>query len=653
MIRQLLIKNIERHASKWMILAIDLLIVAFSFLVSYFMRFSIAYNFTDSNFLVQLAFVVSLSGFVFLITGSYKGIIRQTGLKDAYKLVNAMAMLWIICYCFVKIIRMFFNLEILNMPISVVNLFCIWSLGMLIISRVLFKYLYNYTKQVLGHSSKVESIQVLIYGGGEAGMRTLNTLVNNSEKLITVTGFITNNKQEIGRTINGIPFYDSVEVTKSFINKMSIKEVIISDSNIETVQLNQVYNKYISLGLQVKLVPHFKDWTEGKLKVSQIKQIEIEDLLDRAPIAIENKNVIKEFENKTVLVTGAAGSIGKELVIQLLKLDIKKLILLDQAESALYDLQQNLIQDKASNFEIIVTDIRNRKSIENIFEHHKPNIVFHAAAYKHVPLMEEFPAESVKTNILGTCILADNSVKYNVEKFIFISTDKAVNPTNVMGATKRVAEIYLQSLDVESTTKFVTTRFGNVLGSNGSVIPLFKKQIDKGGPITVTDKEITRYFMTIPEASQLVIEAATMGNGGEIFLFDMGQPVKIFDLAKRMISLSGLNYPKDIDIEIVGLRPGEKLYEELLTTSENSLPTYHKKIKINKSSPQKLYLDNQLIIKNFLNSQFENSNEYILRTLKEIVPEYTPKNPIYKLTKPLNTNNELNFNSPLYKVANS
>jgi len=651
MIRQLLIKNIERHASKWMVFSIDLLIVAFSFLISYSIRFSIIYNFTNPKFLFQLAFVLVLSGIIFIFTGSYRGVIRQTGLNDAYKLVRAVGILWAVSYCFVKLSRLFSDFEILNIPISVVNLFCVLSIGILIVSRVLFKYSYNYTKQILGQASKVDAIQVLIHGGGESGIRTLNTLVNNSEKLITVVGFIASSKNEVNRTVNGINFYSPDQITKAFIIDKGVKEIIISNSDIERDKLNQIYDTYIEMGLQVKLVPHFNDWTDGKLKVSQIKQIEIEDLLDRVPIAIENENVIKEFKNKTVLVTGAAGSIGSELVVQLLKFELKTLILIDQSESALYDLQQNLIQEKITNFHIIVSDIRNEKAMETVFERYRPDIVFHAAAYKHVPLMEEFPAESVKTNILGTCILADNAVKYNAEKFVFISTDKAVNPTNVMGATKRVAEIYLQSFSNKSSTKFITTRFGNVLGSNGSVIPLFKKQIDKGGPITVTDQNITRYFMTIPEASQLVIEAGTMGNGGEIFLFDMGNPVKIFDLAKRMICLSGLNYPKDIDIEIVGLRPGEKLYEELLTTSENSMKTYHKKIKINKSSLKNSFCDNQQTIKKFLNSGFENNNQYILETLKRIVPEYSPKNPIYKLSESINLNEELDFNSPLYKVA--
>ena len=652
MIRRLLIKNIERHASKWMVLVIDLLIVAFAFLLSYVIRFSIEYDFLNSNFGVQLGFVLMLSLISFSLVGSFRGIIRQTGLRDAYKLLQAIVMVWVVCYCFVKIIRIISVLEILNIPISIVSLFCALSIGMLIISRVLFKYSYSYTKYILGQSSKISTVQVLIYGGGEEGIRTLKTLVNNSEKLISVVGFIADNKKEIGRSVNGINFYSAEEIDKNFITSKEIKELIISNSNIESSKLNLIYDTYISLGLEVKIVPDFKDWTDGKLQVSQIKQIEIEDLLDRAPISIKNENVADELQNKIILVTGAAGSIGSELVEQLLKFEINNLILVDQAESALYDLQQKLIRNKITNFQIIVADIKDKVSMKCVFEKYKPNMVFHAAAYKHVPLMEEFPTEAVNTNIFGTCVLADFAVAYNVEKFVFVSTDKAVNPTNVMGATKRVAEIYLQCLHNKSQTRFITTRFGNVLGSNGSVIPLFKRQIESGGPITVTHKEITRFFMTIPEASQLVIEAGSMGKGGEVFLFDMGQPVKIFDLAKRMIALSGLSYPDDVDIKIVGLRPGEKLYEELLANSENSLPTYHKKIMISKSNPKLSLLQNQEVIRNFINSEYNNQNEYILEVLQEIVPEYTPKNSIHLNSNSSKIEKKHNFNSQLHRITN-
>ncbi|MCK4562823.1 MAG: polysaccharide biosynthesis protein, partial [Flavobacteriaceae bacterium] len=374
----------------------------------------------------------------------------------------------------------------------------------------------------------------------------------------------------------------------------------------------------------IKLVPPVQQWIDGELNVGQIKEVKIEDLLDRSPIQIENPVIQKEFNGKVILITGAAGSIGSEIAHQISNYDYKHIILLDQAESPLYDLQQEFLRNDVKNFSVELADVRNEKRLKSIFKTYKIDLIFHAAAYKHVPLMESNPYEAIRVNIMGTSLVMNLAIKNNIEKFIMVSTDKAVNPTNVMGATKRVAEIYANCLNAESKTKFVTTRFGNVLGSNGSVIPLFRKQIENGGPLTVTHKDITRFFMTIPEACQLVLEAGVMGNGGEIYVFDMGESVKIFDLAKKMIHLSGMEYPKDIDIEITGLRPGEKLYEELLTSDENTIPTYHHKILIAKTEninvkeiKQKI---EKLIIKNTL------TNIDIVKALKSIIPEYISNN---------------------------
>ena len=352
--------------------------------------------------------------------------------------------------------------------------------------------------------------------------------------------------------------------------------------------------------------------------------MQIEDLLDRAPITIKNSKIAMELMNKSILVTGGAGSIGSEIVRQICNYSYKSLIVLDSAESALYDLQQELKQNGFHNFIPIVTDIRDKNRMNALFGEHKPNVVFHAAAYKHVPLMEYNSYEAIKINIGGTKNVADLSVIHGVEKFVFVSTDKAVNPTNVMGATKRIAEMYISCMQKENKTKFITTRFGNVLGSNGSVIPLFRKQIEKGGPLTLTHKDITRYFMTIPEASQLVLEAGAMGDGGEIFIFDMGESVKIFDLAKNMIKLSGLRYPDDIDIKITGLRPGEKLYEELLANGENTLPTYHQKIKISKVRDVEYAKVRSKIDELCITNMFFSGNT--VKLMKEIVPEYVSKN---------------------------
>jgi FlaA1/EpsC-like NDP-sugar epimerase len=377
--------------------------------------------------------------------------------------------------------------------------------------------------------------------------------------------------------------------------------------------------------VSVNKVPNPKSWINGEFTSKQIAKVKIEDLLGRKPIVLDEQKISKELSGKVILVTGAAGSIGSGMVMQIAKYEPKLLILLDQAESPLYDLQNQLnYQFPEFNFEIVVGDIRNRDRMLRVFDHFKPQYVFHAAAYKHVPLMENNPSEAIFTNVKGTKNLVDLSSQYEVEKFVMISTDKAVNPTNVMGASKRIAEIYAQAENNTSKTKFVTTRFGNVLGSNGSVIPLFQRQIEQGGPITLTDERITRFFMTIPEACQLVLEAGSMGEGGEIYVFDMGESVKIIDLAKKMIQLSGLEIGKDIEIKITGLRPGEKLYEELLAEEENTLPTHHPQIlraKIRTEDNETISLIDELI------GLFERQkNDNIVSKMKEIVPEYISNN---------------------------
>jgi FlaA1/EpsC-like NDP-sugar epimerase len=376
----------------------------------------------------------------------------------------------------------------------------------------------------------------------------------------------------------------------------------------------------------VKNVPSLDDWYEGNFSSKQIKDVKIDDLLGRKPINIKNKNIHEEFLDRVILISGAAGSIGSEITRQVVKYNPKKVILLDQAESSLYDLNQELISDNSKiNWEVVIGDITRKERMSNLFKFFKPEIVFHAAAYKHVPLMELNPAESIRTNVQGTKILSDLSIEFKIQKFILISTDKAVNPTNVMGASKRIAEMYCQSLNNVGDTKFITTRFGNVLGSNGSVIPLFKKQLENGGPLTVTHKNVTRYFMTIPEACQLVIQASTMGKGGEIYVFDMGKSIKIIDLAKKMIQLAGLEINTDVEIKITGLRPGEKMYEELLSNEENTIPTHHPKIMIGKVITKDHNSIKTLVTK--LISHVENQkNEEIVKQMKEIVPEFVSNN---------------------------
>jgi FlaA1/EpsC-like NDP-sugar epimerase len=505
-------------------------------------------------------------------------------------------------------------------------------------SRLLFKMGFNHLKCKL-----VSSRRVLIYGAGDSGIVTYNALISNVKSKFHVVGFIDDNIKKKGKSINGIPILSKNKLTKRYINSENIDEIIVVSNIIKNDNLISL----VDLGIKITKVPPIEQWINGELNLKQIKEVQIEDLLGRPCIQIDNPNLRNEFRGETVLITGAAGSIGSELVNQLSNLDVKKLILVDQAESALYDLEQDLKRAGKHNFIAIVADIRDGLRIDSIFQNHKPTMVFHAAAYKHVPLMEKSPYEAIKINVNGTKILADTASRYNVKKFVFISTDKAVNPTSVMGATKRMAEMYITCLQKESKTKFITTRFGNVLGSNGSVIPLFKKQIEDKVSLTLTHKDITRYFMTIPEASQLVLEAGTMAKGGEIFIFDMGESVKIFDLAKNMIKLSGLRYPEDIDIKITGLRPGEKLYEELLANGENTLSTYHNKILISKTRELDYDLVKSEIEELCITNRFQNNN--IVMKMKRLIPEYKSNNSdferfdkrvqIYKKVKELKEDN--------------
>ncbi|MGO3241609.1 MAG: polysaccharide biosynthesis protein, partial [Sphingobacteriaceae bacterium] len=455
-----------------------------------------------------------------------------------------------------------------------------------------------------------------------------------SEKVIMA--YIDDNDEKVGKSIDGLKIYRSKDFLR-VIKKFGVDELIIASANIDIETKDQVVDVALENNVTVLTLPPVNKIINGDLSPSQIKQIRIEDLLERAPIQISNEKLLDQLKGKRVLVTGAAGSIGGEISKQLGKYEPQMIILCDQAESPLHNLQLDL-QDQFKNqiYHSFIADVRSEQRMRMLFETFKPHYVYHAAAYKHVPMMENHPSEGVRTNVFGTYLLANLAVEFDVQKFVFVSTDKAVNPTNVMGATKRIAEKYVQSFnhylnsvkDIHST-RFITTRFGNVLGSNGSVIPRFKDQIEKGGPVTVTHPDITRYFMTIPEACQLVIEAGNMGNGGEIFVFDMGKSVKIVDLAKKMIRLSGFVPFKDIEIKFTGLRPGEKLYEELLNDLENTLPTHHEKIMIAKVRENDFELvKNELQV---LSRELEsNDNIHVVRQMKEMIPEFKSQNSIYE-----------------------
>jgi FlaA1/EpsC-like NDP-sugar epimerase len=516
------------------------------------------------------------------------------------------------------------------MPLGIVVIHALFTLFNLISTRVLFKVVYI---SLIGETRKGKK-NILIYGAGQSGVLTLNTLKNDPKSGVIVVGFIDDNQSKAGKSLMGIKIYSPENVLDSIIEKQQVEEIIIAIQNISANKKSNLLTQFIERNIQVKNVPPIEQWINGELSIKQIKSVRIEDLLNRAPINLNAENIFQNISNKTILITGAAGSIGSEIARQVVGYKPKLIIFVDQAESPIYELELNLrrkIERLHVSTKFIIADVSNKCAMDRIFKEYKVDKIFHAAAYKHVPLMEANPFEAIRVNALGTKTMADLAIEYGVAKFVMISTDKAVNPTNIMGASKRIAEMYIQSLASlkNHQTAFITTRFGNVLGSNGSVIPLFKRQIENGGPVTVTHPEITRYFMTIPEACQLVLEAGCMGAGGEIFIFDMGESVKIIDVARKMIKLSGLELGKDIQIEISGLRPGEKLYEELLSDAENTLPTHHPKIKIAKIEAQ----DHAHIQSEYdkLLAAFNQPNHLVLvAQIKSLVKEYVSNNSVYE-----------------------
>ncbi|MDB9961287.1 polysaccharide biosynthesis protein [Oceanihabitans sp.] len=617
-------KLTERYASKWLVLLFDSCIVLVTFFLAYIIRYNFEITFSFYTFIEQLPFVFVATIISFLIVNSHKGVVRFTGVKDVVNVVIGLNILATILIISTYVSRKYNFDSVFDIPGSIIYIHLLLNIFFIISTKFFIKSMYRSLFTDFENRKTV-----LIYGAGNSGTITYDAVTNDAKSNITVFGFIDDNEGKIGKKINMLNVYDSKTITTEFVEKNKIDEVIISIQNIDSNRLLEITSSFFAMNLKVKIVPDVQHWIDGDLSIGQIEDVKIEDLLGREPIRIDNPLLFDEYNNKVLLVTGAAGSIGSELVRKLSIFDYKKLILLDNSESALYDLQQELRRNKIEKFEAIVADIRNKQRLDQIFNLYKPEIIFHAAAYKHVPLMEQNPFEAVSVNITGTCNTTELAIKHGAIKFILISTDKAVNPTNVMGATKRIAEMCLfsQKKMFNGKTKFIITRFGNVLGSNGSVIPLFKKQIESGGPLTVTHKDIIRFFMTIPEASQLVLEAAAMGLGEEIFVFDMGKPIRIVDLAKNMIALSGLNYPNDIDIKIVGLRPGEKIFEELLIDGENTKPTYNEKIMIAKSrSVDKNQCDK---IQKLLELDCTSSNIEIVSLIKEIVPEYKPNNTKY------------------------
>ncbi|MDP3946443.1 MAG: nucleoside-diphosphate sugar epimerase/dehydratase [Lutibacter sp.] len=625
MLRRIRKQFFIRSAPSWLVLAIDLYWVVNNFLFAHLIRFNFRFSLDGSVLKIQLPVVIAITVFSFLITGSYKGIIRHTGSRDAIKVIMASFLIMVFLMATVFLVN-YLNLgEILDFPLSIIVIHFLLNTIVLIGLRFLFKIFYN----ILFSSYKVGP-KVMIYGAGEAGLLTYSIFNNDKANNSQICGFIDDDPRKHNKRINGVRVYNPKDVTQEFITAKRITRIIIAMQFIKQSRLIEIVAQLTKLSVKVKIVPPTRTWINGpNLKVGQIKSIKIEDLLGRSVIEMDNPQLQKEFDDKVVLITGAAGSIGSEICRQLANFNYKHLILVDQAESDLYNLQQYFNYKKYQNITCIVADVRNENRMDSIFEKFKPEMVFHAAAYKHVPFMEENPYEAVLVNVFGTKTIADLVIKHQAKKFVMVSTDKAVNPANVMGATKRIAEMYITSLQGKGTSKFITTRFGNVLGSSGSVIPLFKTQIKNGGPITLTHKDITRYFMTIPEACQLVLEAGIMGDGGEIYVFDMGTPIKIYDLALNMIQLSNLKYPEDIDIEITGLRPGEKIYEELLGDGENCIPTHHSKIMIAKVKTMDVNEIQQKINELCVFNR-ELNFEQTVSKMKEIVPEFLSNNSVYE-----------------------
>jgi FlaA1/EpsC-like NDP-sugar epimerase len=611
-----------RILPRWIIILIDISILAISTFSGFLLRFNFHWE-EISQFLPFTAIGTNvLCGLVALmITKSYAGIVRYTGIQDGIRIFYTSA-LNLVLAVMVNLLY-YYNYAKNLIPFSVLLISFLASFLFLFYYRLIVKSIFSFYS-----SSNFKKDNVLIYGAGQSGMMVKQMIDNDSSAKLNVVAFIEDDAHKLGKEINGTGIHSFSEFSE-LVEAFEIKELIVSFQRLSFEKKNEVVDLCLRNNVKVRSVPPVEKWVKGELSLRQIKEIKIEDLLGRESIKLEDDALLSELSGRRIIITGAAGSIGSELARQLLLYNPSVLILVDQAESPLYEIERELFQIKTqTRIEIFVGDIRNVQRIRHIFRETDPEILFHAAAYKHVPLMESNPYEAVTCNIFGTRNLADLAVEFHLKKFVMVSTDKAVNPTSVMGCSKRIAEIYVQSLnhhlEINANgvhTAFVTTRFGNVLGSNGSVIPLFKKQILQGGPVTVTHPEITRYFMTIPEACRLVLEAGTMGKGGEVFIFDMGKPIKILDLAKKMVFLSGLDFTKDIEIVFTGLREGEKLYEELLNDKENTIPTHHEKILKARTTIYNYESIAGMI--DLFQELIDDRNELkMVALMKELVPEY-------------------------------
>jgi len=574
--------------------------------------------------LVVLTAITTLTSFNFK---TYAGIVRYTGEQDAIRISLALLVSYIIMGLLSGSgVSTLNGQPFITLPLVTLLISALLSFLGLISYRLIVKYFFSYLR-----NSKMNPRYVIIYGAGETGFATKSVLERDPNAKVKVIAYLDDNPRKSEKVVDGVKIYPFEELD-NLLKYYEVHEIIISSFSIPARKRTQLVEICLEKNITVLNVPPLDKWINGQFTKKQLQSIKIEQLLERDPIQLNHQGLDLQIKGRRVLVTGGAGSIGSEIVRQLLKYHPATIIVVDQAETPLHDLELELTSIKnGTRLVFFLGDVRNKSRMEELFSNFHPQILYHAAAYKHVPVMELSPSEAILTNVGGTKLIAELAIKYQVHRFVMVSTDKAVNPTNVMGASKRLAEIYIQKLAaVSSQTKFIITRFGNVLGSSGSVILRFKDQIANGGPVTVTHPNIIRYFMTIPEATQLVLEAGSMGNGGEIFLFDMGKPVPIVDLARKMIRLSGLVPGVDIDIKYIGLRPGEKLYEELLNDAENTLPTHHEKILVAKVREATINNFEQEFLELFqLASGAENSMNLVAK-MKELVPEFVSNNSVFE-----------------------
>ncbi|WP_371683015.1 polysaccharide biosynthesis protein [Flavobacterium sp. H122] len=621
------------YLPRWLVLVIDLVVVSSTFIFTYLLFSGLKSHYFDllnSGFMLGLYLSTNL--FFFWWFKTYSGIIRHSSFIDAIKIFFAESFVFLFLFLLNTLFLFLKNEQLFLNSALLVNI--VLSFSLLFFYRVIVKQVFE---AFIKDSNNGNLINALVYGADANAISVSNALVAEIPSRFKLLGFIDKYNTHESKRILDLPILSQRKKVSVIMRNMKAEALIIADKGLTKEEKIAIVDDCLEHNYKVYTVPIISDWENQKEISKKIKNFQIEDLLDRKPIVLDNQMISSQINGKAVLITGAAGSIGSEIVKQLLDFSPKTIIILDQAETPLHELTLELQHvNEFISIIPVIADIRDKNSVERLFELYSPDLVYHAAAYKHVPLMEDNPSQAIFVNVAGTKNIADLSIQYGVERFVMVSTDKAVNPSNVMGASKRIAEKYVQSLYFnelkknKGTTKFITTRFGNVLGSNGSVVPLFTKQINEGGPITITHKEIIRYFMTISEACQLVLEAGAMGNGGEIFIFDMGKPVKIYDLAVKMIRLAGFVPNVDIKIKEVGLRPGEKLYEELLNDTSKTMPTHHEKIMI----AQEL-IEDYVFVNQSINQIVENANEYkhhlLVQRMKELVPEFKSLNSIFEI----------------------